>query len=80
MRRTVTVIALLFLAACTDGRWIMHDLSRFSFQFNPAMPVGPFVRTHTAPSPLMAAAAGDAPRSLAAARPWTPAIQEGPDR
>lgn len=69
MRRTVTVIALLFLAACTDGRWVMHDLSRISFQFSPIVPVGPSVRTQTAPLPLMATAAGDAPQSLAAAKP-----------
>ena len=45
MRGMVTLIAiyglvaLLLLSGCTDGRWVVHDLSSASFEFTgPAAP------------------------------------------
>lgn len=36
------LIAMVLLSGCTDGRWVVHDLSNVSFQFTSPTPAGPF--------------------------------------
>ena len=42
--RTVILAGLLLLGACADGRWVAHDLSRFSIQFDAPASPGPFAK------------------------------------
>ena len=42
--RTVVLASLLLLGACGDGRWVAHDLSRVSFQWDTPSSPGPFAK------------------------------------
>ena len=39
------LVALMLLSGCTDGRWVVHDLSNVSFEFTGPSPSGPFTPT-----------------------------------
>ena len=68
MRIAIALASLLVLSACADGRWVAHDLSSFSFQFNSSAPAKPFAKARPAAAPRtsMAAPAQTPRRSLAA--------------
>ena len=57
MRTVVILVSLLFVTACADGRWVAHDLSRFSFQFNAPASPGPFAKTRATAAPPASVAA-----------------------
>ena len=44
MRKASILFLLLVLSACADGRWVVRDLSSFSFQFAAPGPEGPFAK------------------------------------
>ena len=68
MRIAIALTSLLFLGACADGRWVAHDLSSFSFQFNSSAPAKPFAKARPAAAPRTSMAAPGRPsgRALAA--------------
>ena len=57
MRGMVTLIAiyglvaLMLLSGCTNGRWVVHDLSSVSFEFTGPSPSGPQMPTRYAAAP-----------------------------
>ena len=48
MRVAIALTSLLLLGACAEGRWVVRDLSSYSFQFQSRTPAGPFAKPGTA--------------------------------